>query len=67
MLRPLSGGWCFFQRLRVLIGGQVVEDILDYNRVADMFYVLTPENVRKNEDIEKFGLAVKHIRHLQDI
>jgi len=55
ILRPLSGGWSFFQRLRIIVGGQVVEDIADYARVAEIFYVLTPENVRKNEDIENFG------------
>ena len=25
-LRPLSGPWCFFRRVRLLAGGQVVED-----------------------------------------
>ena len=29
MLYPVSGPWCFFRRLRVLCGGQLIEDI-DY-------------------------------------
>ena len=35
-LRPLSGPWCFFRRIRILCGGQLIEDF-DYNRTHEMF------------------------------
>ena len=31
-LRPLSGPWSFFRRMRILVAGQLVEDIDQYNR-----------------------------------
>jgi len=43
-----------FRRLRVLCGGQVVEDF-DYNRTHEMFHVLTSANNRKMDSIEGFG------------
>ncbi len=36
MLRPLSGPWSFFRRIRILAAGQLVEDIDQYNRIHDM-------------------------------
>ena len=30
LLRPLGGAWCFFRRMRVLAGNQVIEDIDNY-------------------------------------
>ena len=56
LLRPLSGGNSFFQRMRILCGGTVVEDISDYNRVAEMFSVITSKNSRVNVEGEGFGL-----------
>lgn len=55
MLYPLGGPWSFFRRLRVLCGGQVVEDIDYYNHVHEMFHTMTPKFVRNNDDIEGFG------------
>ena len=40
LLRPLSGGWSFFRRLRILAQGSVVEDITEYNRCHEMFTTL---------------------------
>ena len=54
-LRPLGGPSSFFRRMRVLCGGQVVEDIDNYNRVHQMFSFLTAEDSSKNVDAEAFG------------
>jgi len=48
----LSGPHSFFRRLRIVCGGQIVEDIDDYNRVCEMFNVLSSSNVRTNDSIE---------------
>ena len=55
LLRPLGGPHSFFRRMRVLCGGQVVEDIDNYNRVHQMFSILTAEDSSKNVDAEAFG------------
>ena len=39
-LRNISGPWSFFRRMRVIVGGQVVEDIDYYNRVHEMMSLL---------------------------
>ena len=41
-LRPLSGPWAFFRRMRILVAGQLVEDIDQYNRIHEMmqFFLL---------------------------
>ena len=54
-LRPLGGAHSFFTRLRVLCNGQIVEDIDDYNRVHEMFSILTSTDSRVNETAEAFG------------
>ena len=53
-LRTLSGPWCFWRRMRVLCGGQVVEDF-DYARTAELFQQLHSEDTRDNDDAEAFG------------
>ena len=55
-LRPLSGPWSFFRRLRVLCQGQLIEDIDGYALVHQMFDVLQSKHVRDNEDAEGFGI-----------
>ena len=40
LLRPLSGGWSFFRRLRILCGGVIVEDISEFNRTQELFTTL---------------------------
>ncbi|MFM7979966.1 MAG: hypothetical protein ACKPKO_11690 [Candidatus Fonsibacter sp.] len=37
--RPIGGPWSFFTRMRILAGGQILEDIDMYNRVHEMFSV----------------------------
>ena len=54
-LRPLSGPWCFFRRVRLMCAGQVVEDIDYYNRCHELFEILTASSSRKNESVEGFG------------
>ena len=54
-LRPISGPHSFFRRLRVLCGGQVVEDIDNYNRVHEMMNNLIATDSRLNDDGEAFG------------
>ena len=42
-LRPkVPAGFCFFKRCRVLVAGQICEDIDMFNRVSQMFHVLKP-------------------------
>ena len=53
-LYPVSGPWSFFRRLRVLAGGQLIEDIDYYNRVHEMFHSYQSANVRLNDAAEGF-------------
>ena len=42
-LVPLTpGAWRFFRRMRIICGGQIVEDIDYYNRVREMFHEMKP-------------------------
>jgi hypothetical protein len=45
-LRVLSGPWCMFRRARLIIGNQVAEDIDDFNRVSEMFNILSTDGAR---------------------
>ena len=54
-LRPLGGPWSFFRRVRILAGGQVIEDIDNYNRTHEMFHILTNPQSRINDYAESFG------------
>ena len=54
-LRPLGGPHTFFRRMRILCGGQVVEDIDNYNRVHQMFTILNAKDANINERAEAFG------------
>ena len=55
ILYPISGPWSFFRRMRVLCGGQLIEDIDYYNRVHEMFHNFQSRDVRINDMIEGFG------------
>jgi hypothetical protein len=55
-LRPLGGPHTFFRRLRVLCGGQILEDIDLYNRVHELFDTLKSKHSRTNEAVEGFGM-----------
>ena len=67
LLRPLSGPWSFFHRMRILCGGTIVEDISDFARTQEMFSVLMSKGSRVNVDCEGFGLEHFNYKTLQDI
>jgi hypothetical protein len=54
-LRVISGPHSFFRRMRILCGGQVIEDIDDYNRVHELFSTMTAGDSRVNTNAESFG------------
>ncbi len=54
-LRPLSGPWSFFRRMRILAAGQLVEDIDNYNRIHEMMHTLIAKESRENDSAEAFG------------
>ena len=60
-LRPLSGPWSFFRRMRILAAGQLVEDIDQYNRIHEMMQVLIAHESRQNDAAEAFGF--EHDKH----
>ena len=56
MIQPLS--WnpdVFFRRARLICGGQVVEDIDDFNRLSLMLTDLLPEDGQRDIACEGFG------------
>ena len=54
-LRPLGGPWSFFRRMRILCAGQLVEDIMDYNRIHEMIHMMIARESRENDMAEAFG------------
>jgi hypothetical protein len=58
LLRPLGGPWQFFRRVRLLIGGAIVEDIDWYNRCHEMFHCCTHSATRDNDLAESFGQRI---------
>ena len=55
-LQPLvTGAHAFFRRLRLIIGGQIVEDIDHVNRVTQLFHMMMPDEKARNDLIEGFG------------
>jgi hypothetical protein len=57
LLKPrIPAPWVFFRRVRVLCGGQIVEDIDDYNRLHQMFHLMKPTEKRLNDFVEGFGV-----------
>ena len=55
LLRPISGPWSFFRRMRILAGGQVLEDIDYYNRAHELFHMFETTNNRTNVEIQGTG------------
>ena len=57
---------CFFQRTRVLCGGQVIEYITNYNRVHEMISKLESTGEKENDNIGGFGVDYKeHINSIE--
>lgn len=52
---PLGDPYSFFQRMRVIVGGQILEDIDNYNRVHEMIMNLRSKHARENCTAEGFG------------
>lgn len=52
-LQPVSGP-AFFQRVRVLAAGTLIEDIQDYGRLSELFLSLCSEDKVLNQDITDF-------------
>ena len=53
----LVGPWVFFRRMRVICGGQIIEDIDHYNRTHEMIHMMKPTEKRVNDGIEGFGVT----------
>ena len=51
-LRPLGGLHSFFQRYRATVGGQMVQDITEYNRHCELFKSFKSKDVNEMDDIE---------------
>jgi hypothetical protein len=55
VLRPIGAVHGFFRRLRIMMRGVIIEDIMDYNRVAEMFDILSTPQARLMTKAEGFG------------
>ena len=51
-LRPLSGLHGFFQRYMLNVGGQQVQNVIEYNRHCELYECLKSKDVRDMDDIE---------------
>ena len=51
-LRPLGGIHAFFERYRAMVGGQLVQDIIEYNRHCELFKAFKSKDVNEMDDIE---------------
>ena len=61
-LRRLGSPHSFFTRVRILAGGQVVEDISEKSRLHEMMHVLTASESRINDYGEGFGPTWTNLR-----
>ena len=55
-LRPISGPWSFFRRLRCTASGAICDDIDYYNRLHEQMHIVTSEANRNNDGIEGFDV-----------
>ena len=51
----VAGAWGTFRSLRILCGGQIVEDTDLYGRLHEQFHMMKPSEKRENDAIEGFG------------
>eukprot|EP00438_Fugacium_kawagutii_P018451 Skav204780 [mRNA] locus=scaffold763:145045:148438:- [translate_table: standard] len=51
-LRPLGGLSAFMQRYRCSIGGQLIQDIVEYNRHCELYNSFKSKDVREMDEIE---------------
>ena len=59
-LRPLSGPWSFFRRMRILAAGQLVEEIDQYDRIHEMMSFFVAQDSNENDAGEAFVIHDKH-------
>ena len=57
-LRPIGGPWSFFSRMRVLAGGQILEDIDMHTRVHELFNIFSSSDSGQNDYAEGFWKLV---------
>ena len=55
-IRLVSGQHNIWSRLRILVGGQSLEDISYYNRLYDMYLKMAPESYLKNYTVQGPGI-----------
>ena len=51
-LRPLGGLHVFLERYRAMVGGQIVQDIIEYNRHCELYKAFKSKDVNEMDDIE---------------
>ena len=66
-VRVIGDPWCFFQRMRSMCGGQVIEDITNYNRVHEMISKLQSTDEKERDNIEGFGIGYKNHADTQSL
>ena len=54
-LRPIGGPWSFFQRMRVLCGGVILEDLDMYHRTHELVSNFTSTKSKDNDIAEGFS------------
>ena len=54
-LRPVSGPWSLFRRLRITCQGVTIEDIDQFDKISHMFSLLSTDEYLTNTHIEGFG------------
>ena len=57
VIAPVSGPHCFFERVRVYLGGAQVEDVQNYGRTHEQMLRLSPTDYLWNESVEGFGMS----------
>ncbi len=65
-LKPLTGPWAFFKRITVTCSGSTCEDIMYYNRLAEMLDRFHSKEKRLNTHAMGFGCTVADGK-LQDL
>ena len=51
-LRPLGGFHVFLERYRAMVGGQIVQDIIEYHRHCELYKAFKSKDVNEMDDIE---------------
>ena len=54
-LRPIGGPWSFFNRMRIVAIGQILENSDTYNRVHELLNIFTTKDSRINYYAEGVG------------